>query len=626
MIDGEDELEGADGTEEAYRAAEVAERTVEEGGTGRLEGANRIVGEGESVDGCELNNVDLIERRQQFANLGIGAAITTEARNPFRSLDTDDSNPTVRNPTLIRQASGNEVKECFCIEEVGKGGQHDLRLGCQCLVHYDCLVLYLREKLRDRAALFAAMPDKAHRGIHCPYYSKANNLCGYIAPAGAAKEDQVYFLKVFDLDDIVLHGDKLCDSPRTNVHPLRPDEVDRFRRWIIEADDETATMEILEESDAYIRATTKRCPNCPNRQSHFHGHSCHHVKDGCSVCRIQYCYLCLQSSEDNLRERGDVRACFCGGWTTFCKSLKASDDIRDYLVLEPYPYDSRCGCQICCECIPPTGPNKAPVPCGTCDGACCVCLGFINQGPKELMGKDWIPQSQEQKEKSAKFITQNNTLRQGNQGGERNGIYFRKHDPPLQAAARRGHLRDLAALLDANPPPEGGPDAIDVNGESLIQIATEAGNYSTVAMLVERGANISIVSPSGDRLLHIICSHGLLEPGHLFIARFLIPRLSPGEVNATNNAGATALHMLLRGDRIRLTLLRLLLEHNATVDINSEPITRAFTDACSTGHAELVRLLHGRVCVQSYHLQPYDSFLCFEGMLRKPPASCHYVT
>ena len=92
--------------------------------------------------------------------------------------------------------------------------------------------------------------------------------------------------------------------------PLAVEEVERFRRWIAESHQvDKVDKDAPSETDAYIAATTKKCPteDCPNRQSHFHGHSCHHVREGCSVCKQQYCYMCLCSAEMNRRDRGDDR-------------------------------------------------------------------------------------------------------------------------------------------------------------------------------------------------------------------------------------------------------------------------------------------------------------------------------
>ena len=64
-------------------------------------------------------------------------------------------------PNMMRQASGNVVRNCFCFEKVENQVGH-LRLECNCLVHYHCLVQYIRSKLTEQEST-----DQC--GIACPY-------------------------------------------------------------------------------------------------------------------------------------------------------------------------------------------------------------------------------------------------------------------------------------------------------------------------------------------------------------------------------------------------------------------------------------------------------------------------
>ena len=120
-----------------------------------------------------------------------------------------------------------------------------------------------------------------------------------------------------------------------------------------------------DKSVALIKATSTPCPTCGVGETHFHGHACHHVRDGCSGCKVEYCCVCLQSADQNTKLRGRRDICLCPArmgpsvvnWSTWCKE----EDILDHLKLEPYPHDDRCGCRICLECRPGR-------PCGTCHG------------------------------------------------------------------------------------------------------------------------------------------------------------------------------------------------------------------------------------------------------------------
>ena len=49
-------------------------------------------------------------------------------------------------------------------------------------------------------------------------------------------------------------------------------------------------------TDAYIGATSRRCPNCDVPVTKWHGHSCHHISpqtNGCPNCHQHFCYVCL---------------------------------------------------------------------------------------------------------------------------------------------------------------------------------------------------------------------------------------------------------------------------------------------------------------------------------------------
>jgi hypothetical protein len=46
----------------------------------------------------------------------------------------------------------------------------------------------------------------------------------------------------------------------------------------------------------FLDATSKRCPTCGVRTSHYHGHDCHHIgygSNGCPQCRQHWCKLVL---------------------------------------------------------------------------------------------------------------------------------------------------------------------------------------------------------------------------------------------------------------------------------------------------------------------------------------------
>jgi hypothetical protein len=264
----------------------------------------------------------------------------------------DDSGAYPRK--LIRQASGQTEKNCYCTDNVGKS-VGDLRLGCGCLVHYQCLVKYIRVKLEDKNALLNSFGKQKENGIVCPY-----------ALADECNNGERYYMTTGDLNSLVSFG---IDNHTSEY--LKSEEVDKMRRWIEEHQSTSSaqldsTMEMTGDGnndkedqpqrdsgdmlvDKFINATTKKCPNCSYRASHYHGHACHHISPGggCPQCHHHYCYRCESSADMNLRERGANHLCKCGGWSNFCKPLKTCRDIRLHLVTQPYPHDKRCGCPLC---------------------------------------------------------------------------------------------------------------------------------------------------------------------------------------------------------------------------------------------------------------------------------------
>ena len=132
-------------------------------------------------------------------------------------------------------------------------------------------------------------------------------------------------------------------------------------------------------SAAYIRATSKACPNksCGCRISHFHGHACHHISpktNGCPTCHQHFCYVCGRKHGRPGQYR---RHPLCSHGSSFCNN----SDIHANLVSTPYPHDRRCGCPICPLC-------RRGRPCEQCDGRCVVCTGAVPPGPEALSAAD----------------------------------------------------------------------------------------------------------------------------------------------------------------------------------------------------------------------------------------------
>ena len=130
-------------------------------------------------------------------------------------------------------------------------------------------------------------------------------------------------------------------------------------------------------SRALIEATTKACPTCGFRVSHYHGHACHHIlpgsPGGCPQCHTHFCYACLSTDERHY-------CAFVGMRTSWSSNCKASDIQKNLVKAQRFPYDKRCGCPICPDCRPPRTRGGRGRPCAHCHGSCVVCRGIVPPG------------------------------------------------------------------------------------------------------------------------------------------------------------------------------------------------------------------------------------------------------
>ena len=120
-----------------------------------------------------------------------------------------------------------------------------------------------------------------------------------------------------------------------------------------------------EATENVISVTTKRCPNCGEGTTHWHGHGCHHIMPGggCPTCHQHFCFACEQESRQ--RDRWSS-PCSCA---PFCNDANITQHIG---VRAGYRFDTRCGCLFCNECKPGR-------PCESCTvhGGCAVCQGLV---------------------------------------------------------------------------------------------------------------------------------------------------------------------------------------------------------------------------------------------------------
>ena len=438
---------------------------------------------------------------------------------------------------------------CFCNQQFGEvyGDSSSvsdmpammLRLQCSCAVHFLCLTSYLRY-------ILAQSDDAPLNSIQCPnvyLWQEQNGFQGCdqthpsisssdlkgIATIGAKIQEndrRKLFYKLYNIPIVSSSKSELHSSATLynnnelqEIECLSQEELLSLERIVgcedeISVTSDSAPSEQQERylfgkssssssstddanrhaTDAYICATTKTCPSCNMRATHYHGHACHHISPsgGCPSCGTHYCYKCQSTADENILMRGTENSCVCGFWSNFCGTFKNKKDIDMYLVTLPYPHDSRCGCAICPEC-------KENAPCSLCSGHCDVCLGNIYSGPQELVGSSWIAQSEESKNRMAV-----------------DNILVR-----LAALCAEQQLCELRAALDVELT---NIDARDSSGKTLLHYASSSsgGNVNVIKMLVEEyGAKVDVRNSFGTTALHYASSNGYKEVvayiiGHLY--------------------------------------------------------------------------------------------------------------
>ena len=278
---------------------------------------------------------------------------------------------------------------CYCgdcdngDDDISSGISKFVRLGCRCVLHYVCLIEYLRHKLGDRITM-------SLNGIACPFGSECCSFKTLDEVEG--DETLIYYITTDDLDNIVAYGinhSKLQEYLDENdCKALTHEEVNDLRKWIEdEKIREIVPIDPNAITDLFVLSTTKACPHCNVRSSHPHGHQCHHIspanppkRGGCPNCHINYCYKCLSTEIENQRDRGGASSCRCGYWSNFCIPIKSSSDIKNFISINEggIPFDNRCGCVICSDC-------QFKRRCSFCPGDCCVCKGYVNPSPNEYI-------------------------------------------------------------------------------------------------------------------------------------------------------------------------------------------------------------------------------------------------
>ena len=214
-----------------------------------------------------------------------------------REHDDDDAVEVAEQPpAMLRQATvEHETAACnFCDEAVSIGGRRDIRLGCRCLVHIDCLTKYIRHKMEDVGLLRtqmqrggdgrALLPHEI--GIVCPFFSRAVllNQC-------QKSNGERYIINLEDMQQLFLLSSEflLTGSSESTQYftedmpPLSRREIERMR-ILLNAPIATAAAAgegggeeaPPSSTDALLEATTILCPKCGvMRFTRYHSHGCH---------------------------------------------------------------------------------------------------------------------------------------------------------------------------------------------------------------------------------------------------------------------------------------------------------------------------------------------------------------
>jgi hypothetical protein len=179
-----------------------------------------------------------------------------------------------------------------------------------------------------------------------------SNQIGVICPFFTAKKCLGLGSETFmSIQDLYLFLSTCFSTEESSEEALNENEMLKLKQWIEDYQHKAhqdvfnkqsrsySTLSSCEQDKTYefITSTTKACPKCQFRCTHWHGHSCHHIQPGggCPNCQEPFCYKCLSSGKDNLILRGTSSQCACGGWSNFC----SNSNMQDNLVISPYPYD-----------------------------------------------------------------------------------------------------------------------------------------------------------------------------------------------------------------------------------------------------------------------------------------------
>lgn len=160
-------------------------------------------------------------------------ASVTLNENDRESDDDDHVYDHLPPPPLVRQASSHADSRCeycsICQERVMCLFGH-LRMGCQCVFHYTCLLAYIRSK--DRNSWLK------NKGVSCPNSGLVNSC-----------KASNYVIDFTELETLLALFENQTYENREIMfpNPLSAAEVLKYRSWIVP--DEQCDRQMLEGED-----------------------------------------------------------------------------------------------------------------------------------------------------------------------------------------------------------------------------------------------------------------------------------------------------------------------------------------------------------------------------------------
>ncbi|XP_067661991.1 ankyrin-3-like [Haliotis asinina] len=148
----------------------------------------------------------------------------------------------------------------------------------------------------------------------------------------------------------------------------------------------------------------------------------------------------------------------------------------------------------------------------------------------------------------------------------------------LHVACSRGRLEVVKYVLSQN--------IVDINSrgrskKTPAMIAAESGYKEVVELLMEKGANMSLVSDRGSNILHLACSRGRLE-----VVKYV---LSQNIVDINSRGGSKKTSAMNAGESGYKEVVELLVENGADLSLVCDRGSNILHLACSKGHLEVVK-------------------------------------